>query len=375
MDRRPGLVDAICRVTPSGIAVNPVAVNAKEILTFRASPTGDPTVFLHTSTHFDLRLVRIEGTLLQSSRGPEGLTLILDSDGRHFAALLPAKAGVRAGVDRAGVDRAGSVLSLVGVCLMMYDSYSLPQGFRIIIRAPGDVEVVSEAPWWTAERLWGLFGAAMVAGLVAVAWIVMLRARVDERTTALKKANADLLRLASMDGLTRIANRRKFDEALESEWSHMLRTGSPLSLVLLDVDYFKLLNDSLGHQCGDDCLVRIASELRALQRRDTDLVARCGGEEFGFILPATDEEGAMQFAETVRLGITRLQLQHPVSPIGANVTVSVGVATATAGRPAVTSELVADADKALYEAKHRGRNQVAFSGGLEAHAPATALRS
>ncbi len=181
-------------------------------------------------------------------------------------------------------------------------------------------------------------------------------------TAELQRANEKLMQLSSVDGLTGVANRRAFDQALDREWARMMRTDEPFSLLLLDVDHFKILNDTEGHQRGDECLVRIAGELRRLVKRETDLVARYGGEEFVIILAATSEANAMRFAEGMRTAIAGLGLNNPGSPVVPTVTVSIGVATAARAAFAGVTDLVAAADSAMYAAKHLGRNRVTCSG-------------
>jgi diguanylate cyclase (GGDEF)-like protein len=178
-----------------------------------------------------------------------------------------------------------------------------------------------------------------------------------ETTLKLQEANQYLVRLSTIDGLTGIANRRLFDQTLETEWEDARRTGTPLSVVLADIDHFKRLNDSAGHQAGDECLKRIAHEMAGALKRDTDLVARFGGEEFAIILPLTDPSQAAALAESIRRAVEGLQIPHPNSPTGANVTISLGIATAIdAGFP-TASALVGAADGALYTAKQLGRNR------------------
>lgn len=182
--------------------------------------------------------------------------------------------------------------------------------------------------------------------------------------TARKAAEEQLTQLASQDGLTGIANRRTFDEALAREWRRSMRAEMPLSLLLLDIDRFKALNDSQGHQKGDECLRRVASVLRSTVRRASDLAARYGGEEFVLLLPDTDATGAESVAERVRAEIEGLALPHAAGGLGGVVTVSVGVATMwpSTGEPMVfSSALTEDADRCLYMAKQSGRNRVVHS--------------
>jgi diguanylate cyclase (GGDEF)-like protein len=184
---------------------------------------------------------------------------------------------------------------------------------------------------------------------------------VEEKTADLRQANRELSLLSFTDPLTGLANRRVFDQTLDRECARLTRKGSTVSLLMLDVDHFKPLNDSEGHQRGDEYLVALGAELTRLCRRQLDLAARVGGEEFAVILSDTDEEEAEKFADSVRLAILDLKLPHPASPVAPFLTVSVGVATGTAKRLGARDALVAAADRALYAAKRRGRNCVCIA--------------
>ena len=169
---------------------------------------------------------------------------------------------------------------------------------------------------------------------------------------------------ARSDGLTGVANRRAFDEVLDREWRRAMRDGSPLSLLLLDVDHFKAFNDANGHQVGDDCLRTIAQTIAASVQRAGDLVARYGGEEFAVILPRTERHDALALAEGICSAVRALRLPHPNSPDGPFLTISIGAATAmpTAGGTQKMPEgLLQAADLALYKAKSNGRNSVEAS--------------
>lgn len=185
-----------------------------------------------------------------------------------------------------------------------------------------------------------------------------LELRVSERAAELQKANRELKRLVTLDGLTRIPNRRRFDEYLEQEWLRLQDTRSPLSLILGDVDYFKNYNDHYGHQAGDDCLRAIAEAVNRSAKRPHDLAARYGGEEFALILPNTDVQGALHLAAMLRAEVKRLKIEHPASSVNEYVTVSLGVATAIPTAFSSPEILIAMADKALYEAKKRGRDRI-----------------
>nr|WP_314632894.1 diguanylate cyclase [uncultured Janthinobacterium sp.] len=161
------------------------------------------------------------------------------------------------------------------------------------------------------------------------------------------------------DGLTGIANRRHFDVAIEKEMRRAMRTGSPLSLLMIDIDHFKDYNDHYGHQQGDGCLIRVAAELAAMLQRPTDLLARYGGEEFAAILPDTDAPQALRMAEAIRQRASDLRIPHAKTGDDVkHVTVSIGIATQHPHQPLAISALIGAADRALYLAKRAGRNRV-----------------
>jgi diguanylate cyclase (GGDEF)-like protein len=186
-----------------------------------------------------------------------------------------------------------------------------------------------------------------------------LEERVSQRTHELELSNSKLAALSATDGLTGIANRRRFDEALDVEWRRAVRSGEPIALAMLDVDLFKQYNDLYGHQAGDDCLRTIAQLFAASARRPGDLAARYGGEEFAFIAPMTDLAQAQHMAESICQLLEKLALPHEMSPFGV-VTASIGVAVQIPGKHAYASAqtLVHMADAALYQAKQFGRNRV-----------------
>jgi diguanylate cyclase (GGDEF)-like protein len=186
-------------------------------------------------------------------------------------------------------------------------------------------------------------------------------------TRKLDEANRELTRLSAADGLTGIANRRCFDEALSREWRRAARSGTSISLLVADVDHFKQFNDGYGHQVGDECLKAVARALECQLRRPTDLVARYGGEEFAAILPETDADGAARVAEAMRAAVASLAITHRFSTTAAMVTISVGVASMQPGRADDSGfvGLLQAADRALYRAKHAGRNRSAEAACLE----------
>jgi diguanylate cyclase (GGDEF)-like protein len=185
----------------------------------------------------------------------------------------------------------------------------------------------------------------------------VVQARV--RTQLILKHQSDLLRsMALIDGLTGVGNRRHFDATLESEWRRCVRAGQALSLILVDVDFFKRYNDHYGHQAGDACLQAIASVLKAGFTRSHDMVARYGGEEFVCILPDTSLDGAEKKANELENAVRALSLEHQKSDAFGIVTVSVGVAVAHPAKGENPADLITCADRQLYLAKRSGRGQV-----------------
>ncbi|WP_176443092.1 MULTISPECIES: diguanylate cyclase [unclassified Marinobacter] len=185
-----------------------------------------------------------------------------------------------------------------------------------------------------------------------------LEMRVQARTDELERANEQLKAISLTDGLTHVANRRRFDEKLNDEWRRAQRHGHPLSLLMLDIDHFKRVNDELGHLVGDDCLTAVAALCVAEVQRSGDLLARYGGEEFSILLPATPEEGAVRVAEKVRQAVARSPVYSGERVAPVSLTISVGVASLVPGPGVEPQELIRQADEALYAAKESGRNRV-----------------
>ena len=210
-----------------------------------------------------------------------------------------------------------------------------------------------------AARHYFVFGM----GAIAVAFILhMIRSTIlqkiyEHSQQALQAARDQLETMSLTDGLTGVANRRCFDRTLESEWNRAVRTGESLSLMMIDIDYFKRLNDRYGHQAGDNCLVGVARALRGCLPRSGDLLARYGGEEFAVILPNTNTEGTSVVAEKMQEAVRGLAVENE-SSIGLYVTLSIGVATHRFPTNFTLLQLLEETDKALYGAKENGRDRV-----------------
>ncbi len=189
--------------------------------------------------------------------------------------------------------------------------------------------------------------------------------QVEERSKQLKEAKLRLEALIYVDGLTGIPNRRHFEDIFQLEWDRAYRNGVPLSLLMIDIDYFKGFNDAYGHQDGDECLKQVAVSLRGALNRPGDLVARYGGEEFVVILPWTDNLGSLQVAEWLRAAVEELRIKNERSLASKHVTISIGVATANPKEGISSGELISAADQSLYRAKRDGRNRVHSAGSLQ----------
>ncbi|HIK29713.1 MAG: GGDEF domain-containing protein [Oscillatoriaceae bacterium SKW80] len=191
---------------------------------------------------------------------------------------------------------------------------------------------------------------------------ILVTQLLNQTRQQLESANQELQRLATLDGLTHLANRRRFDEYLNQEWQRLQRSRACLSLILCDIDFFKRYNDACGHLAGDDCLRKIATAIQNAANRSTDLVARYGGEEFAVVLPDTDAKGGIRVAEKIRENVRGLQLPHPHSPVSPYVSISLGVASMVPARDSSPLQLIAAADLALYKAKQEGRDCFFFNG-------------
>lgn len=189
----------------------------------------------------------------------------------------------------------------------------------------------------------------------------------------LQRANKKLEALSYLDGLTGVPNRRLYDQTLTTEWARALRSGSSLSLIVIDIDHFKDYNDQCGHIQGDECLRQVAEALQSVAVRSTDFFARYGGEEFVLLLPDTAREAARDIAERCRRCILELALPHPASSTGLLLTISAGVASMEPKQGTDQSELFSAADRMLYQAKRNGRNRFACSWPIKATGPDTNL--
>lgn len=222
----------------------------------------------------------------------------------------------------------------------------------------GGVDFISK-PFHTSEVL-----ARVETHLTLRNMYLQLLAEIEERKLAekaLEEANRELERLAFLDGLTRIANRRQFDRHLQQEWKRLRREQVPIAIILCDIDYFKRYNDTYGHVAGDTCLKKVAQGIRFAVKRPADLVARYGGEEFAVILSNTDIKGAVKVAVEIRNEIRELNILHVQSEVGQHISLSMGVSSTVPGLSIGPEAFINNIDQLLYQAKEAGRDRIIAS--------------
>lgn len=241
----------------------------------------------------------------------------------------------------------------------LYTFAHVPGTPFIAVVAPAEADVL--APWRRRSFVVGTLTLLFCASFIVLSWLLALSLR--ERA----KANVELARLAGTDALTGLPNRRAFDERIDEEWRRARRAAQPVSMLFIDVDHFKLYNDTYGHALGDDALAAVAESIALSVRRPADIPARYGGEEFVVLLPDTTLAGAQQIAETIRRAIKARGIPHKHSAADV-VTVSIGCATDLPTGLSGTYSLLSAADKQLYEAKSGGRDCVRPTVDIEAAA-------
>ena len=249
-------------------------------------------------------------------------------------------------------------LSLIAAPLLVYD-----QVIGIINLINEKTEAYTTEDLTLLNSLTSQIAAAIQAALLSQYnqdYFYLLEDSLVKWTFALEKANKQLQKLALVDELTQITNRRGFEQYFNQEYRRMKRNKKPLSLIIADVDYFKNYNDRYGHKAGDHCLKQIAQTINSSLKRAGDLVCRYGGEEFAIILPDTDSYGAVHLAETIREQIQQLNIIHESSPVSSAISLSLGIATTMANTASPPNTMIEAADSALYQAKQQGRDRYCF---------------
>jgi diguanylate cyclase (GGDEF)-like protein len=300
--------------------------------------------------------VQIEGKLIGTSMEATGTTLLLTSGMNIFTATLPREMGG----DKAGVWETGSKLRITGICSVQLDAQrsaigegmAVPVSFRILLRAPQDAAVLQRPSWWTAEHTFILLTIALAITLLVLAWVVVLRKRVEQQTKLLRESERQFRHMALHDALTGLATRLLLQDRLNVGVQIAKRRQSGLALMMLDIDHFKQINDTYGHQAGDEVL-RVTAHRLVQTVRKSDTVARMGGDEFIVLLPDLIDPLVV---EEIAASIV-LTLALPVSFAGSGIPVSVSIGVCTAfGADLNADTLLKNADAALYQAKAHGRN-------------------
>lgn len=216
-------------------------------------------------------------------------------------------------------------------------------------------QIHQQATWYISELYYNL---------------AVTKSELETANSQLAAANSELYRLANFDSLTQVANRHCFNEYLDKQWSNLEQETAEISLILCDIDYFKKYNDTYGHQAGDACLQKVAKTIAEAVESSTAevgeeaLVARYGGEEFAIVLPRISSDRAVSIAETIRVTVKKLDIEHINSAVSACVTLSLGVASTCLPSQTSQEKLIAAADRALYAAKEKGRDRVILDFGL-----------
>jgi diguanylate cyclase (GGDEF)-like protein len=391
----PVLEDVIYRRLGTGLLPRPAVISAKSLFAGAA----------------DAELVRLRGRLLQQTSLLDERTLLITADNRTFAAVLPAEEGR----EQLASLRDGSILQVTGTCFVEVAPDKTPRGVQILLRSPEDVVVVRAAPWWTVQHTLTTLGLLLLAVLGAIGWITVLRRRIRRQMGALQKAReeaaaindmaramqevaterrftarvsaagnehlaqlgigfnqmlaelekgeqakeqaeAELQRQALTDELTGLPNRRLLADRLAQSVAMAQREGRILGLLYIDLDGFKLVNDSLGHTIGDLLLGHVAGRLR-LRIRQADTLARLGGDEFTVILTSLR---APEDAEKVALNLLEA-LSEAFLIEGHEISIGASMGISLYPRDTVDPEiLLQQADSAMYAAKRGGKNQVQY---------------
>nr|WP_290222217.1 EAL domain-containing protein [Trichocoleus desertorum] len=389
---KPSAVPAT--VTPSlgAIATSPKSSIALKSATLKSTTKGLTEAELHSKQRESERIV---AAITQRIRQSLDLNEILQTTAAEVRQLFGVDRVVlyRFDSDWSGVVVVESVaegwlpilgLHVIDTCFQANHAYDYQKGRSKAIAdihaaglTPCHVQLLQDlqiranlvVPILQQEKLWGLLIAhqcseprnwqpAEISLFNQLASQAAIAIQQSELYQQLQQANQELQRLASSDGLTQVANRRCFDEFLAQEWQRLAREQSPLSMILCDVDCFKLYNDTYGHLAGDDALRQVAQAIAQAVKRPADLVARYGGEEFAVILPNTDAAAAAIVAAQMQANVRALQIPHASSQVAEFITLSLGVAATIPQNQFSSATLIVAADQGLYRAKAQGRNCV-----------------
>jgi diguanylate cyclase (GGDEF)-like protein len=314
-------------------------------------------------------LVTIDGVLLGEDRGTSNPTLFLRADNSLFSVILSPRPGAEGTLPW----KEGSSLRVTGICSVQVDSQGTTlqegavrtQSVRLLLRSPADIHVLQTPSWWTPARAILTLSVVVVIAVAAFFWIALLRRRVEQQTQVIRSNEERLRHMAEHDALTNLPNRTLLNDRLQMALERTSRFRSVLAVMMIDLDRFKDVNDSLGHMAGDQLLCWVAERLLSLVRK-TDTVARIGGDEFIVLLQD------LQSPEDVEPVASKIvaSLSAPFEPGNRQVSISVSVGVCTYPEEGIhADDLLQNADVAMYQAKSRGRN------GFSIFNPAVSPRS
>jgi diguanylate cyclase (GGDEF)-like protein len=377
-DYLPSITAATLKRVESGGSVTAIAISAAYALDFGNNNAGTISPAAHTdisaanslATDRNGELVRIEGKLVGKNRGLHGLTLLLSADGIVFPAELPADALKDAKqLDVSWTD--GSVVDVTGVFVgkvderqaVLQEGIARIESFQILLRSQKDVQVVSTPSWWSAEHALEVLALVVLTMIAALGWAGILRRQVHQQTEIIRRSEARFRHIAEHDGLTGLPVRNVLLERLELALDEIKRQAKSLAVLMVDVDNFKHINDTMGHAAGDQVLTAIGARLQE-SLRSTDTVARMGGDEFTVLL--TDLNHPEEAQEIAAHLVSKISEPMVLQGIRVEVSVSVGVATYPESGSDVKT-LLKNSDAALYQAKARGRNCYQMHSGSGYH--------
>jgi len=363
----PIITAATLKRVESGGSMTPIEISAANAFEIGNKRAGTVSPAAHTdiseanslATDRNGELVRIEGKLVGKNRGLNGSTLLLSSDGIVFPAVLPAD-GMKdeKQQDSSWID--GITVAVTGVFIGKVDDRQAVrqegiariESFQILMRSSEDVQVVNTPSWWNREHTLEVLGLVLLTMVAVLGWVGILRRQVHQQTEVIRRSEARFRHLAEHDGLTGLPARNVLLERLELALDEIERQANSLALLMVDVDNFKHINDTMGHAVGDQVLIKIGTRLQE-SLRSSDTIARMGGDEFTVLLIGLNgQEEAQRLASHV---VSKISEPMVLQGIRVEVSVSVGVATCPESGSDVKT-LLRNSDAALYQAKARGRN-------------------
>ena len=366
-DHLPIITAATLKRVESGGSMTPIEISAANAFEIGNKRAGTVSPAAHTdiseanslATDRNGELVRIEGKLVGRNRGLNGSTLLLSSDGIVFPAVLPAD-GMKDEKQKDSSWTDGITVAVTGVFIGKVDDRQAVrqegiariESFQILMRSSEDVQVVNTPSWWNREHTLDVLGLVLLTMVAVLGWVGILRRQVHQQTEVIRRSEARFRHLAEHDGLTGLPARNVLLERLELALDEIERQANSLALLMVDVDNFKHINDTMGHAVGDQVLIKIGTRLQE-SLRSSDTIARMGGDEFTVLLIGLNgQEEAQRLASHV---VSKISEPMVLQGIRVEVSVSVGVATCPESGSDVKT-LLRNSDAALYQAKARGRN-------------------